>query len=96
MKSFSGAAILVDERYSWIERSVGLVVPRPPSLTGRENNSRSVSLEGALPVRTGMKRRFGLGAVRVRCGYGTGAVRYVNVLLLPTVHPGNYSIHCHS
>ena len=30
--------------------------------------------------------RFGPGSVQVRCGYGTGAVRYVNVLLPSTVH----------
>ena len=38
-----------------------------------------------MAVRCSDPRRFGPGAVRVRCGYGTGTVRYVNVFLLPTV-----------
>ena len=29
--------------------------------------------------------KYGMGAVRVRCGYGTSAVWFVNYLLAPTV-----------
>ena len=33
------------------ESEIGLTIPRPPSLAGREKSSRSRSLGGAMPVR---------------------------------------------
>ena len=40
--------------YSVVDRPVELIKPIPQSLAGKANNSRSLSLGGALPVSAGM------------------------------------------
>ena len=40
--------------YSVLDKLVGLIKSRPPSLVSKANNSRSLSLGGALPVSAGM------------------------------------------
>ena len=56
MRSFRGADTSTEARYSVFGRSVGLTIPRPPSLTGNARSSRSESFGGGLPVKAGISR----------------------------------------
>ena len=48
MRSLSGAEMLMEAWCSDGDSLVGLTIPRPPSLAGKERSSRSVSFGGAL------------------------------------------------
>ena len=54
MRLHKGFVIDIEVLYSLAESSIHIVMPRPPSLWGRENKSRLRSLGGTLPVRVGI------------------------------------------